>query len=85
MDDPGKISVIIPTYNREASLGRAIESVLNQTYRNFELIVIDDGSTDNTSRIIRTHKKRIRYYSQLHSGVSSARNLGLEKSEGTWV
>ncbi|MCK9484616.1 MAG: glycosyltransferase [Candidatus Marinimicrobia bacterium] len=85
MDDPGKISVIIPTYNREASLGRAIESVLNQTYRNFELIVIDDGSTDDTSRIIRTHKKRIRYYSQLHSGVSSARNLGLEKSEGTWV
>ncbi|MCK9485051.1 MAG: glycosyltransferase [Candidatus Marinimicrobia bacterium] len=85
MDDPGKISVIIPTYNREASLGRAIESVLNQTYRNFELIVIDDGSTDDTSRIIRKHKKRIRYYSQLHSGVSSARNLGLEKSEGTWV
>ena len=85
MDDPGKISVILPTYNREASLGRAIESVLNQTYRNFELIVIDDGSTDDTSRIIRKHKKRIRYYSQLHSGVSSARNLGLEKSEGTWV
>lgn len=85
MDDPGKISVVIPTYNREASLERAIESVLTQTYHNFELIVIDDGSTDDTSRIIKKYKKKIRYFSQLHSGVSSARNLGLEKSEGTWV
>lgn len=85
MDDPGKISVIIPTYNREISLERAIDSVLEQTYRNFELIVIDDGSTDNTVSIIRKFRKRIRYYSRLHGGVSSARNLGLEKSEGTWV
>ncbi|HPC35526.1 MAG TPA: glycosyltransferase [Candidatus Marinimicrobia bacterium] len=85
MDDPQKVSVIIPTYNREACLERAIVSVLNQTYRNFELIVIDDGSTDNTSRIIHRYKNKIRYYSQLHSGVSTARNLGLEKSEGTWV
>jgi glycosyltransferase involved in cell wall biosynthesis len=85
MDDPGKISVIIPTYNRENSLERAIESVLAQTYHNYELIVIDDGSTDNTSRIIKKYKKKIRYFSQLHSGVSSARNLGLEKSEGAWV
>jgi len=85
MDDPGKISVIIPTYNREISLERAIESVLTQTYRNFELIVIDDGSTDDTSRIIKKYKRKIRYFSQLHSGVSSARNLGLEKSEGAWV
>jgi len=85
MDDPGKISVIIPTYNRENSLERAIESVLTQTYHNFELIIIDDGSTDNTSRIIKKYKKKIPYFYQLHSGVSSARNLGLEKSEGTWV
>jgi glycosyltransferase involved in cell wall biosynthesis len=85
MIDPGKVSVIIPTYNREGSLTRAIESVLEQTYRNFELIVIDDGSTDDTSRIIKKYKKKIRYFSQLHSGVSSARNLGLEKSEGAWV
>jgi len=85
MDDPQKVSVIIPTYNREACLERAIVSVLSQTYRNFELIVIDDGSTDNTSRIIHKYKNKIRYFSQLHSGVSTARNLGLEKSEGTWV
>jgi glycosyltransferase involved in cell wall biosynthesis len=85
MDDPKKVSVIIPTYNRESTLSRAIDSVLKQTYRNFEVIVVDDGSTDNTSRVIEKHKDRIRYYSKLHSGVSAARNLGLEKSEGTWV
>jgi len=85
MDDPGKISVIIPTYNREVYLERAIESVFTQTYQNYELIIIDDGSTDNTSQIIRQFKNQVRYYSQLHAGVSSARNLGLEKSEGTWV
>jgi len=85
MDDPTKISVIIPTYNREATLERAIKSVLAQTHRNFELIVIDDGSTDNTSLIIDKHSRKIRYFSKLHAGVSSSRNLGLEKSEGTWV
>jgi len=85
MDDPTKISVIIPTYNREATLERAIKSVLAQTHRNFELIVIDDGSTDNTSQIIDKYSREIRYFSKLHAGVSSARNLGLEKSEGTWV
>ncbi len=85
MDDPTKISVIIPTYNREVTLERAIKSVLAQTHRNFELIVIDDGSTDNTSLIIDKYNRKIRYFSKLHAGVSSARNLGLEKSEGTWV
>ena len=85
MDDPTKISVIIPTYNREVTLERAIKSVLAQTHRNFELIVIDDGSTDNTSLIIDRYSGKIRYFSKLHAGVSSARNFGLEKSEGTWV
>jgi len=85
MDDPTKISVIIPTYNREVTLERAIKSVLAQTHRNFELIVIDDGSTDNTNLIIDKYSRKIRYFSKLHAGVSSARNLGLEKSEGTWV
>ena len=85
MDDPTKISVIIPTYNREVTLERAIKSVLAQTHRNFELIVIDDGSTDNTSLIIDSYSGKIRYFSKLHAGVSSARNFGLEKSEGTWV
>ena len=85
MDDPTKVSVIIPTYNREATLERAVKSVLSQTHKNLELIIIDDGSTDNTHTIIKKYSKKLRFFSQLHGGVSAARNLGLEKSEGTWV
>jgi len=85
MDDPGKISVIIPTYNRDTVLDRAIKSVLDQTYKNYELIVIDDGSTDDTSKILTKYHRKIRHYSTLHSGVSATRNYGLEKSEGSWV
>jgi glycosyltransferase involved in cell wall biosynthesis len=85
MDDPGKISVLIPTYNRAELLERAIKSVLAQTYHNYEIIVIDDGSTDNTQQIIHRYRHKLRYFSQLHRGVSAARNLGLEKSTGTWV
>ncbi|MBN2280206.1 MAG: glycosyltransferase [Candidatus Marinimicrobia bacterium] len=79
------VSVIIPTYNREQLLERAIKSVLEQTYKDFELIVIDDGSTDNTSRILRKYKKKIISYSTLHSGVSAARNFGINKSHGEWI
>jgi len=85
MDDPNRISVIIPTYNREASLEKAIKSVLDQTHKNTELIVIDDGSTDDTTHIIDKYSQKIRYFSKLHGGVSSARNFGLEKSTGSWV
>ena len=85
MDDPGKVSVIIPTYNRGEVLDQAVKSVLAQTYKNYELIVVDDGSTDNTSRILRKFGNKIRYFSKLHGGVSSSRNFGLEKSEGSWV
>ncbi|MDD5765534.1 MAG: glycosyltransferase [Candidatus Marinimicrobia bacterium] len=85
MDDPGKVTVIIPTYNRAEVLERALKSVLSQTYGNFEVIVIDDGSTDNTDSVISKYASKIRYFSKLHAGVSAARNLGLEKSVGAWV
>ena len=85
MDDPGKVTVIIPTYNREATLERAIKSVLGQTYKNIELLIIDDGSTDNTIKLINNYRDKLIYYSKLHGGVSAARNFGLEKSTGTWV
>jgi len=85
MDDPGKVTVIIPTYNRAEVLERALKSVLSQTYGNFEIIVIDDGSTDSTDSVISKYADKIRYFSKLHAGVSAARNLGLEKSVGTWV
>ncbi len=79
------VSVIIPTYNREHVLERAIQSVLNQTYKNYELIIIDDGSTDDTSKILDKYDKDIRHYSMLHSGVSAARNFGIKKAYGDWI
>lgn len=74
------VSIILPTYNRAASVGRAVESVLSQTYPYFELLVIDDGSTDDTERIIREYEdKRIKYYKLLHNeGQSKARNTGID-------
>jgi len=78
------LSVIIPTYNRYDVLKRAIKSVLAQSYQNFELIVIDDGSSDNTPKIQKEFPN-IRYFHQINKGVSSARNLGIEKASYDWV
>ena len=82
-----KISVILPTYNGATRGGgkylrEAIESVLNQTYENFELIIINDGSTDNTEEIIKEYKdKRIIYLKHNENkGVYAARNKGLKKA-----
>jgi len=76
------VSVIIPTYNRVQYLERALHSVLDQTFSDYELIIIDDGSTDDTNLLLKKYKKRIRIFSILHSGVSAARNFGIEKSHG---
>ncbi len=63
------VSVVIPTYNREKTIKRCIDSVLNQTYQNFEIIVVDDGSTDNTKKIVEAYKdQRISYIFQAHMG-----------------
>jgi glycosyltransferase involved in cell wall biosynthesis len=82
-----KVSVIIPTYNCAQYITEAIESVLNQTYKDFEIIVVDDGSTDNTNEILRSYieKKKIRYFYQENSGVSSARNMGVRVSQGEYI
>lgn len=80
-----KISVIIPCYNVANYLKRCIESVLNQTYSNFELILVDDGSIDETSMICKLYldkDNRVQYYCQSNQGVSSARNLGIQKASG---
>lgn len=78
------ISVIIPTFNAIEFLLKAIESALQQTYSNFEVLVIDDGSTDNTRLVIQDNN-RIKYYHQENKGLSSARNLGIEKSRGDYL
>ena len=77
------ITVIIPTYNRRAFLEKAVNSVLKQTYRNFELIIVDDGSNDGTGKLIQSFPdRRIRYFYQKNKGVSSSRNLGIAQSRG---
>jgi len=80
-----RVSVIIPTYNRLPKVKDAIESVLGQTYRDFELWVVDDGSTDGTAEALKAFGKRIRYISQDNRGVSAARNLGMRVSRGKYV
>ncbi len=79
-------SVIIPTYNRASFIEKTIYSVLNQTYPNFELIIIDDGSTDNTEDIVKSIlDNRIRYYKTENGERAKARNFGAKVSKGDYV
>ncbi len=75
-------SVIIPVYNCDRYLPEAIESVLNQTYQQFEIIVVDDGSTDKTAQIATIFSDKIRYVYQENSGPSTARNTGIKIAKG---
>ncbi|MDD4353937.1 MAG: glycosyltransferase family 2 protein [Candidatus Nanoarchaeia archaeon] len=81
------ISIIIPTYNRKDKIERAINSVLKQTYKNWELIIVDDGSTDGTQESIKRYlkNKKIKYYYKKNGGVSSARNFGMKKATGKYI
>jgi glycosyltransferase involved in cell wall biosynthesis len=83
------VSIIMPTFNREKLLPRAINSVIDQTYNNWELIVIDDRSTDNTKELIQEHSekdKRIRYIKNTHKkGPGGARNTGIEAAKGKYL
>lgn len=79
------VTVIIPTYNSAQFISEAIESVLNQTYRNFEIVVVDDGSMDNTRRILEPFSKKIKYIYQENSGPSKARNTGIQNSKGEYI
>ena len=79
-----KISVVIPTYNRYKVLKRALKSVFAQTHSPFEVIVVDDGSTDTTEQITQDFPN-IKYFYQENKGVSSARNLGIEKVTSNWI
>lgn len=80
------VSVIIPSYNSAHCIQRAIQSVLNQTYRNFEIIVVDDGSTDTTRELVTAYAdSRIRYIFQRNGGVSAARNRGIHEASGELV
>lgn len=79
------VSIIIPTFNRYKLLQRALNSILKQSYLDYEIIVIDDGSTDKTAEILTELFPQIRYVYQDNKGVSSARNKGLELAKGEWI
>jgi len=79
------ISIIIPTFNRSEYLKRALDSVYKQTVFDYEVIVIDDGSTDETAEMIRINYPDVNYVYQKNAGVSSARNKGLEQAKGDWL
>jgi len=80
-----KVSVIIPTYNRAEYVTQAIDSVLAQTYADYEIIVVDDGSTDNTKDVLLPYMDRIRYIYQENAGASAARNTGIKAAKGDWI
>jgi len=81
-----KVSVIIPTYNRSADVQNAINSVLCQTFTDLEVVVVDDGSSDDTGKILqKTYGDRIRYCFQTNQGLSAALNKGLAEARGEWV
>jgi len=79
------VSVVIPTYNRGWIIREAIDSVLNQDFKAFELIVVDDGSTDNTQGILSSYRDKIKVIRQENKGVSAARNKGIASSSGTYI
>ena len=83
-----KISVIVPVYNVEKYLPRCIDSILSQTFTDFELLLIDDGSPDNCGKICDEYAakdSRVRVFHKPNGGVSSARNLGLDNARGEWI
>lgn len=81
------VSIIIPTYNREQLVGRAIQSVFAQTYQDFELIIVDDGSTDDTERLVKSFKsEKIRYIRHRENkGPAAARNTGIRSAQGDYI
>ena len=79
------VSVIIPTYNRSSFVLEALDSVLKQTIEDFELIVVDDGSTDETEKALAQYQGRFIYHLQGNQGVSAARNRGIQTARGKWI
>ena len=83
-----KVSIIIPVYNSERTLERCLDSVINQTYKNIEILIVNDGSKDKSLEIMKEYQKkdnRIMVINQENKGLSGARNAGLDKATGEYV
>lgn len=80
-----KLSVIIPAFNADKYISRAIDSVLHQTLKDIEFVIVDDGSIDNTANIVKSFGERVKYYYQENKGVAEARNLGKANSNGEYI
>ncbi|MGC4057597.1 MAG: glycosyltransferase family A protein [Chitinophagaceae bacterium] len=79
-------SIVVPTYNRAALIGKTLRSLLDQSYDNYEIIVVDDGSTDNTEEVVRSFDHpRLRYFKKQNAERAAARNYGASKAEGEFV
>ena len=88
MNEHPFFSIVVPTYNRSAILLNTLQTILKQTYNDFEIIVVDDGSTDNTTEIIQPvllNEKRVKLFKQINKERGAARNFGFSKSNGTYV
>lgn len=83
--DGGSISVVIPTCNRAPLISRALDSVLAQTRPVLEIIVVDDGSTDGSAELVRSHYPEVKLLRQANHGVSHARNTGIRAAAGDWI
>lgn len=85
--DKGKVSVIVPVYNVELYIDKCIDSIVNQSYKNIEIILVDDGSKDSSGKICDKYQnkdERIRVFHKVNGGLSSARNYGIKKATGDW-
>lgn len=78
------VSIIIPVYNGANYVAEAIESALNQTYKNIEIIVVNDGSTDETEKIVKKYGDKVRYFSKENGGTSTALNVGIKNMKGDY-
>jgi glycosyltransferase involved in cell wall biosynthesis len=79
------ISVVIPCYNRQDYIQEAVDSALKQTWENTEVIVVDDGSTDDSVKLLQSYESRIKLFTQPNAGVAAARNTGIHQAKGKWI
>ncbi len=79
------ISIIIPTYNRRDHITTALNSVLAQTYTDYEIIIVDDGSTDDTQQVLNSYQGKIRYFYQGNRGIPATRNKGIREAHGNYI